>query len=178
MPDIDIVRRSAGGTGPWKTEPERTSSGGSQTTNLIRVPFSFDTSSLNVGVDVYAFAAGEYLLQAWIEVITAWDGTTPKGDFGFPDSSPLGILGGQSAVAPMDVQWQEVIGGTGALYIADAVQGYFPAAAQVGSTNAPLRFTTPQTLQVWVSRDGLSGGTATGGAAGAGAISLLVATPS
>jgi hypothetical protein len=31
MPDIDIVRRSAGGTGPWKTEPERAASGGSQT---------------------------------------------------------------------------------------------------------------------------------------------------
>ncbi len=41
MPDIDIVRRSAGGTGPWKTEPERTSGGGSQTIKSYRALITY-----------------------------------------------------------------------------------------------------------------------------------------
>ncbi len=51
----------------------------------VRGPYSFTyaTAGLAVGVTFYTPTVADILLDAWIEVDTAWDGTTPKGDIGF-----------------------------------------------------------------------------------------------
>ncbi len=162
-------------TDPTGPTADLSVSGGAQP-DLIRVPFAFDTASINVGVDVHTFAAGDYLLAAWIEVLTAWDGTTPKGDFGFVAHSNFGLLAAQGSVADLSLAWGEAIAGSGALQSGDPNALFVPPYAAIGSNAAPIRFTAPNTLQVWASRDGISGGTATGGAAGSGAIVLRVGT--
>lgn len=45
-------------------------------------PFAFDTADLLTGHAVYTPTVGDLLIDAWIEIDTAWDGTTPFADIG------------------------------------------------------------------------------------------------
>ncbi len=161
-------------TDPTGPTADLSVSGGSQP-NLIRVEFAFDTPNINVGVDVHAFAAGDYLLAVWIEVLTAWDGTTPKADVGVPSLSQFGLYSQANTVVDLTIPWGPTLSSTDLLTPGDSSAVLVPAAPPTGSNfQVPLRFVAPHTLKVWASRDGASGGTATGGAAGSGAVVLQV----
>lgn len=47
-----------------------------------KFPFAYNTPGLALGTPVYTPTVGEILLDAWIEIDTAWDGTSPFGDAG------------------------------------------------------------------------------------------------
>ena len=49
---------------------------------LRHFPFAYNTPSLDTGAALYIPTVGDLLLQAWISVGTAWNGTTPKGVVG------------------------------------------------------------------------------------------------
>lgn len=44
--------------------------------------FAYNASTLDTGHTVYTPTVSDVLYDAWIEVVTAWNGTTPQGDFG------------------------------------------------------------------------------------------------
>ncbi len=257
MADIDIVRRSAGGTGPWKTEPERTG-GGSQSILVIRIPISFDSPGLSSdgqqitgvdqgaktftvagdwsgqyrsgeqclvsgstgndgtytvvsaiagggntaivvvealpdstvdgtiyftpGIDLHTFDPGDYMLNAWFEITTAWDGSSPLGDIGDPPNHSTGLFyGGVNAAADMTAPWLSILD-------TNPVQadgfGYSllpPATAASAGLDEPVNtslFIAPMTLRGWVSSDGSANPSwGSGASQGDGAICLLVATP-
>jgi hypothetical protein len=79
--------------------------GGSAGSPIVRAfPFAFDTPNLVTGATIYSPAVGELLLDAWIEIDTPWDGTTPKGDLGgrLNASFPAGIWGAYTG-EPLDM---------------------------------------------------------------------------
>lgn len=85
MGDIDIVRRSAGGTGPWKTEPESVSPGGSTPgASIVRGPFrlSFDAADIYTGIPLFQPAEGDLILDYIADVIEEFE-TATEGEHGF-----------------------------------------------------------------------------------------------
>lgn len=57
--------------------------GGSAGAQIVRkFAFTYSTANLDTGAALYTPTVGDILYDAWIEIDTAWDGTTPKGDFG------------------------------------------------------------------------------------------------
>lgn len=71
---------SADGTATWQAPA--TSPGGSVPGVSIvrRFPFAFDTASLTTGAPLYTPTVNDILIDGWVEIVTAWDGTTPQGD--------------------------------------------------------------------------------------------------
>lgn len=58
-------------------------SAGTSGASVVRqFPFAFDTSGLATGATVYTPTVNDVLLDAWVEIATPWDGTTPRFDFG------------------------------------------------------------------------------------------------
>jgi hypothetical protein len=52
---------------------------------VLAFPFAFDTPDLLTGAAVYTPTIGAVLLDAWVEIDIAWDGTTPLCDVGTLD---------------------------------------------------------------------------------------------
>ena len=44
--------------------------------------FAFDDAGLETGLELYVPTPGDILIDLWIEIESAWDGATPKGDAG------------------------------------------------------------------------------------------------
>lgn len=68
---------------------------------VLKFPFTFDTPNLLTGAAVYTPTIGDLLMDAWITVTEAFDGTTPKGDL-----CSVGVSGGlfaQIGGAPVDL---------------------------------------------------------------------------
>lgn len=137
-------------------------------------PFAYNTASLNAGVTAYTATIGQYLLDAWIEVDTAWDGTTPLGDFGittglyaFSASQALDMTSPDTAAVGTGL----LLGGIGgSIHNVDLLVG-----SGGGSFVRTIgKFTTAAVLKVWVSQDGLKGGTAPGAAQGAAKLHLII----
>ena len=66
-----------------------------------KFPFAFDTPDILTGAALYTPTVDDILIDAWIEIDTAWDGTTPFGDFGTfgGGAGNLGFLRGLSNFA-------------------------------------------------------------------------------
>lgn len=57
--------------------------GGSAGSPIVRkFPFAYNTPNILTGAALYTPTIGDILLDAWIEIDTVWDGTTPLGDVG------------------------------------------------------------------------------------------------
>lgn len=65
---------------------------GSGTSVTNAYPFTYNTSGLSSGIDLYTPTPGDILLDAWIEVDTAWNGTTPLADIGFFSVDTYGLF--------------------------------------------------------------------------------------
>lgn len=166
----------------WNTDAFDT--GGGSTAGAARVlgpfPFAYNTAGLNDGIELWTPSVGDVLLDAWIHVTTAFDGTTPQGDIGWGDAA-IGIFNtvgnGTAALTPAvstvnsQIQNQADV----AASISSSI-----ATSYAGSTVAVWRFVFvgSEPLLFWASQNGQRGGTAVGGTAGAGAVYLVVATPS
>ena len=172
---------------------------------VIACPFAFDTPNLLTGAAVYTPTVGDLLLDAWFEIDTAWDGTTPLGDFGMFSSggtgwlahlshlppsdmteadSPFeaGMLMGQttSSLGALDAQYQ--VGGSG-IWSATGSSSPIPLSYSPGANLgeggrlAPLKFTAANPIKVVVSQDGRNTGADPASTQGAAILYLVVATP-
>lgn len=169
-------------------------SGGSATVGapIVRAfPFAFDTPNLVTGHTVWTPAVGDILIDAWIEVTSAWNGTTPKGDFAqFIGGDTNGCFEDQDAGVDLTVAdtTDGVAMPAGLLY--QAHPGSQPAsllsmqANSAGSPRAvrpqrrvPAKFTTADPVKVVVTQDGTQGGTDAGATAGAAILYLITCTP-
>lgn len=140
-------------------------------------PFAFNTPGLNNGVNFYTPTVGDLLLDAWIEVTTAFNGTTPNGDIG----TYVGTSSGLFAVgAPIPLTGADSEGAGGGLlvnlgaYMNPSLVG---ASASMNKRVAPARFTAANPLKLVISQTGLKGGAAIGGTAGAVNLYIVTGTP-
>jgi hypothetical protein len=147
---------------------------------MLKFSFAYNTPGLNNGLVAYTPAVGEILLNAWIDVTTAFDGTTPKGDIGTFVGVNYGLFSDIVAALGMNTPSGE---DTGAGYsFPDSANTASLLAAALGTTmasavrGAPGRFTATNPVKVVVSQDGTLGGTAVGGTAGAATLYLEIGT--
>lgn len=141
-------------------------------------PVAFNTPGVNAGVVIYTPKAGEVLLDAWFEVLTAFDGTTPQeiGTFLGTTSGLFGNLG-----SPPDLSQADSTVGTGGVLTSSF--GTNPSLVLAGAQGGGYfgrgygRFTTDDPLKAVVSRNGEQGGAAVGGSHGAAHIYLVTAAP-
>ena len=168
-----------------------TGGGGGGTTAgapVVRGPYSFtyQTAGLTNGVAFYTPTIDDILIEAWIEVDTAFNGTTPHADISqfTGTSTPYGLWGWNGVtgfgIDLAQVDTLDAGGGplTGANYVSGSAYNVSLADAAPGHIRkAPIRFTTADPLLLVVSTDGTKGGTAVGGTTGAGRIYIVTATP-
>lgn len=172
--------------------------------SIVRAfPFAFDTPDLITGAALYTPTPGDILLDAWIEIGTAWDGTTPLGDVGSFVGSVFGwwAVHGPTGALPMSAAADDdgiglTIGTSGSpsLLAALTAQSIF-AVYQVPEIDAvpfgpaqfmqlgamdptiPAKFTTADPIKVCVSQDGTNTGDDPGSTQGAATLYLVTATP-
>lgn len=145
------------------------------------LPFAFDTANLTTGHTLYVPTPGDVLLDAWISVTTAWNGTTPSGDIGFFTLAgpPTGLFVAASGVAPEDMTNVDV---TTLGMLSDLGDNTDLALSSVGTAGlnirvVPAKFVTNAPLQVVVSQTGIPGGADPGASQGAAVLYLVTATP-
>jgi hypothetical protein len=121
-------------------------------------------------------------LDAWISVLTAWDGTTPLGDFG-SFTTAIGLLAGNASAVDMtqvDTPYPESTGlstssvGT-SLSTALITENNGGAFGPVPTWQATFVAATP--IKVCVSSTGHPGGADPGATQGAAVLYLVTATP-
>lgn len=151
--------------------------------------FSFDhsTPGLVAGHAVYTPTIGDLLLDAWIEVDAAWNGTTPKADFGYFDpgnDGGVGLLGltwGAVDLTAADVAGRLGLGllngndSSNATIAQQAVSYALPGGPSRGAV--PSKFATADPIKVCVSADGSVNGSASGATAGSATLYLVTVTP-
>lgn len=173
-------------------------SGGSSAAGaaIIRAfPFTFDTPDLVTGHEIFTPTVGDVLLDAWIEVKTAWNGTTPKADVGPYTSSANGIFYAQiDAVDLRYVDWAYPAGGINAdpltaqnANVSSSLSTQFldlavsnAIAAGSGIPKFPrwqARFISDDPWKIVVSSDGSRVGADPGATQGAAVLYLVTATP-
>ena len=140
--------------------------------------FAFDTEGLDTGVVVCTPSVGEVLLDAWVSVVEAFDGTTPLADIGTFVGTNDGLFA--AAANPVALGTADAAyGGTGFLGGDGATTVSLAGQAAVAATDrvVPGRFSAENPLQLVVSQTGAKGGTAIGGAAGSGRLYIVTAVP-
>lgn len=150
-------------------------------TPIVRkFPFAYNTPGLNDGVTVYTPRVGDILLDAWIEIETAWDGTTPKGDAGpiaGPGESGWWANSPSNEAAPIDMTNNDTtlvgaLSDGGSLLLS-----HMNTHDEFEIRRVPARFVGANPIQVLVSQNGLAGGDDPGATQGAARLYLVTATP-
>jgi hypothetical protein len=185
------------------TDPDNQPGGGSQPGVAIvrKFPFAFNTAGLAAGHAVYTPTAGDVLLDLFVTIETAWDGTTPQADVQTSDvlttsgvfsnitnsvldmtkaDSPgiMGASGGQmgSALTATAIAMGAANVGDGLYAVSGADVNLISGAVAGGNRPLPCVLAAVPIL-IWVTQDGLKGGTAPGAAQGAATLYLVTATP-
>ncbi len=142
---------------------------------VVRGPFAFTfaTVGLAAGVTVYTPTIGDILLDAWISVLVAFDGTTPKADLGSGVAVNVGLFSGD-AVIDLTVA-DAATYGTGLLTSTE--NGLAAASGNSSKRIVPSKFTSADPILVWASQNGQQGGTALDSAAGSAQVYIVTATP-
>lgn len=169
----DLERKFVQGEG-WKTVPD--DSGGSQPgASIVRGPFeiAFDDAGLNDGIEFFTPTVGDILLDAWIEIDTAWD-QTAKGQIGTFDGSTFGIIYELADVTIADTDQHGY--GAGLLMNENS-----PAASSNDASAVyrivPGKFIAATPLKVCVSADGAAGGADPGASEGVARVYIITSTP-
>lgn len=173
--------------------------GGAPGAPVIRkFPFAFDTPGLLTGAALYTPTVGDVLLDAWFEIDTAWDGTTPQADLGH-FASGYGMFASvvSAGAIPVDgvdtSMWSSgLLAGSSTPSLAsvsamyDLISSYDFASgnwadAALNLTSArrvvPAKFSTTDSIKVCVSTTGATTGADPGSTAGAAVLYLVTATP-
>lgn len=188
---IETVYDSVGSLILRKTDGKKVtvplSSGGGSGSVVRKFPFSFNTPNLEIGAPLYTPTVGDILLDAWIEIIVPWNGTTPQGDvgtfivtpgggfFSFRNTAPFAVdmtiadFDGTSGVLMSGVQNS----GGGLNTIASLMSVSLSAQLRV----VPAKFIAPNPIKICVSQTGLNDGSDPGATQGAASLYLVTATP-
>ncbi len=180
------------------------SPGGAGNTIVRAFPFAFDTPNILTGAALYTPTVGDILLDAWVEIDTAWNGTTPKGDFGIFTDPLVGTTGWllSDLGTPLLMTDSDNTGNLGGLLIGpsrqatsegvDVLDQYtgvnlnvVPAATALTQAKpllftqrvVPSKFFAAYPVQVVVSQDGTNTGADPGSTQGAAVLYLVTATP-
>lgn len=173
---------------------------------IRKFPFAFDTPNLLTGAALYTPTVGDVLLDAWLQIDEAWDGTTPLADIGTFQTSNAGWFA-QAFGAPdmtsadYDIQTSDglLLGynfggaafaqGAGLLaaasgplkILSNGDPGNFAVTKNVPAAEVqrlvPAKFTAPHPIKVCVSQDGTITGDDPGSTQGAAILYLVTATP-
>lgn len=160
---------------------------------VISRSFDHATPGLDVGHAVWTPNPGDLLFDAWFEIDTAWNGTTPLGDLGaFEANNTTGWIA--SVWLPVDMTVEDIdfetadglLGQFGPITTSRGLMAAFMIQAAErqaagGGANWQMppagRFTAANPVKVVVSQTGLSGGGATNATVGSATLYLMVATP-
>ncbi len=145
-----------------------------------KFPFAFDTADILTGHTVYVPTIGDLLLDAWVEIDTAWDGTTPLFDFGTFVGATNGIYGGANAPVALGSQDNDTGIGAGYLYSHTNPNNDLQTLGvpTLGvSRVAPGKFIAANPLKIVVSQDGTNVGADPGSTQGAAILYLVTCTP-
>lgn len=154
-------------------------------TSIVRgpYPFTFATAGLTTGVALFTPTIGDLILDFWIEIDTAFDGTTPLADIGTFSGGNSGLLAGLAS-ATVDLTAADVAVPDNAGVLASfSLSSLSAAVLTLGAVGTEpenrwqLAVTAANPLLLVVSQDGTKGGTATGATAGAGQVFVQTATP-
>lgn len=140
-----------------------------------KFPFAFNTPGLAAGATLYTPTAGDILLNGWIEVDTAWNGTTPKADIGTFVGTVFGWLTFNSTVDMTKADSERR--GTGVLVGSDFSNASIVAATGGNERDAPSKLLGTEPIKVVVSTTGASNGADPGATQGAAVLYLVTATP-
>lgn len=138
---------------------------------VIGCPFAFNDAGINNGEAIYHPLVGDVLLNAWVEVDTTFNGTTPLLDIGTFDGANTGLFKHASAAVPLGTA-DATPDGAGVLVSANGAS--LVALGGAGKRIAPAKFTIAEPILLVVSQNGQKGGTATGATQGAGTVFLHV----
>lgn len=161
-------------------------------------PFAFDTPGLADGAALYTPTAGDILFDAWVEVVEAWDGTTPTCDFGTFldfDADGTGWLG--AVWGPMDLTIPDQDDNSNGILLgqlvsgSNAITGLWKNLNAIGDTGLqvgrvalnkqrtlPSKFSAASPIKVCVNTNGNAlTGTDPGATQGAAVLYLVTATP-
>jgi len=154
---------------------------------VLKFPFAYNTPNLLTGAAVYTPTAGDLLLDAWVEVDTAWNGTTPLCDYGtFVANSGWLAQGAQGAfdIGAADAQNAFFATGGNLLSGSPVPSDDLYASAHQGPANTygaqralPAKFVAATAVKVCVSQDGKDNGADPGSTQGAAILYLVVCTP-
>lgn len=144
-------------------------------------PFAFNTAAINDGVVFYTPTVGDILLDCWVSVLIAFDGTTPLADIG-EGGNNKGIF--NNFDTGVDVSAADGVDTfSGLFYNKSGDQKLSTTELSADTTlggfrMTPGKFVSATPWKVWVSQNGQIGGTAVGGTTGSAVVYLVVATPS
>jgi hypothetical protein len=156
---------------------------------VLKFPFTYDTPNLLTGATVYVPTVGDILLDAWLEIDAAWDGTTPLGDVGnFAAETHTGWF---STVSPTSTSLDmtqvdaQNLNGSGHGPLIGQTLSDLLAWNPINVSNAPAsgyravpaKFADADPIKVVVSQDGSNTGADPGSTQGAAILYLVVATP-
>lgn len=158
---------------------------------VVKFPFAYNTVGLATGVTVYTPAAGDVLLDAWVDITTKFvrtGGASLKADIGTFSGATTGLFYFVNTALTLQDNAVSDADGGGSGYLADVAPGaqaplttwelvYTPPPA-LPIRGVPGTFTDPaKPLKLVVNQTGAVGGTATPMTAGAATLYLAVATP-
>lgn len=155
---------------------------------IVRGPFAFDytqAAALANGVQVFVPTVGDILLDAWVEIDTAFDGTTPAADVSQFGGTTTGWFG--SILNAIDLTHADITANFGTGILTGTGSGS-PAGSLVdmganGTTYGnpkryvPAKFTAANPVLLAVSQNGTKGGTAIDSTVGAGKVYIVTSTP-
>lgn len=178
-------------TNPAVTPHAGSGGGGAGAATIRKFPFAHDTAGLLTGAAVYTPTVGDILLDGWIEIDTAWDGTTPLCDFAaFIGGDTIGLFG--DITGPVDMSTVDISDGSqmphGLLTGHGRSTGQSPSSLLIAMIAAiapagavtrvlPAKFTSASPIKVVVSQDGTTIGADPGSTVGAAVLYLVTATP-
>ena len=183
--------------------PDSGGSGAAGSPVVRAFPFAFDSAGIGNGHNLYTPTVGDILLNAWIEIDTAWDGTTPTADIeqwalaangngGLFNGASNGA-GGIDMTVPDGTDFADptslLIGETpnhllaaealGNATLALAVSGAALTLANMdnGFRYVPAKFQSASPVGVIVNQTGKKAGASSASTQGAAVLYLVTATP-
>lgn len=173
------------------------SGGGSAGSPIVRAfPFAYNSPGISSpsgsisGFPIYQPVLNDIFMDAWVEIDTAWNGTTPKLDVGtFSSGDIAGWWGTQGQGVPLDTgadgahldeifQNQTFHGSSFASNrLSDVTNLSFTSLGSRVRILPALVFDGSQTIKICVSTTGLTTGANPGATQGSGVVYLVTATP-
>jgi hypothetical protein len=161
---------------------EESDSGGGAGTPVVRkFPFAYNTPNILTGATLYVPTAGDLLLDAWFEIDTPWNGTTPFGDFG-NFSNGNGTF--NNLKGAVDMTKEDFVSPNNAGWLGDSQSAVNPTSISAQFIAIGPSFTRWQTkfldatpIKVCVNQDGSPSGADPGSTQGTAILYLVTCTP-